>query len=257
MTRRILGLAALGALCAVRLPAQTDYRNLDDGRPVVTEDAWPIERRALEFMLPYAQRSAARRDEPSYFRLEPELMWGAVRNGMVGVRAPVVLDDAGGLAGLRAFALYNLNAESPWLPGLSFRADVVAPIGALGGDEVTGAVKLIATRTWGTWRTHLNLSHGIGRERARPAVEPFHRWLGTAAIDWSPLGKSLLIVMEGGGAQDARGGSVDFVMGFGARYQLTPTIVLDVGSRGSAGDQDISMGLSYTFGVAPRPRGGR
>ena len=33
--------------------AQIDYRNLDDERPVVTEDAYPVERYAFEFLAPY------------------------------------------------------------------------------------------------------------------------------------------------------------------------------------------------------------
>lgn len=256
MTRRILGLAALGAMCAVRLPAQTDYRNLDDGRPVVTEDAWPIERRAMEFMLPWAWRLDGAPGASGRHRLEPEFMWGAMRNGMVGIKAPIVLGDPG-LAGLRAFALYNFNAESPWWPGIAVRGDVVAPLGDGGGDAVTGAIKLIATRTWGTWRTHLNLSRGLGRERARPAVEPFHRWIGTLALDYSPVAKSVLFVAEGGGAQDAAGASVEFVMGLGVRWQFTPTLVLDAGWHGVAGDADGTMGISYTFGRTPRARGAR
>jgi hypothetical protein len=35
------------------LPAQIDYRNLDDGRPVATEDAYPVERYAFELLAPY------------------------------------------------------------------------------------------------------------------------------------------------------------------------------------------------------------
>jgi hypothetical protein len=35
------------------LAAQIDYRNLDDERPVATEDAYPVERHAFELLTAY------------------------------------------------------------------------------------------------------------------------------------------------------------------------------------------------------------
>jgi hypothetical protein len=58
VTRNPATLAALLLLARLAapgpLPAQLDYRNLDDDRPTVTEDAYPVERYAFEFLLPYA-----------------------------------------------------------------------------------------------------------------------------------------------------------------------------------------------------------
>jgi hypothetical protein len=48
-----LATAALGAFPAGQLAAQIDYRNLDEGRPLQTEDAYPIERHAFELVIPY------------------------------------------------------------------------------------------------------------------------------------------------------------------------------------------------------------
>ena len=43
----------LPVLIPAPLPAQIDYRNLDDGRPIATEDAYPVERYAFELLAPY------------------------------------------------------------------------------------------------------------------------------------------------------------------------------------------------------------
>ena len=55
--RAVLLPAVLAGLLAVMGPgaltAQIDYRNLDDDRPTLTEDAYPIERHAFEVLLPY------------------------------------------------------------------------------------------------------------------------------------------------------------------------------------------------------------
>lgn len=44
----LLGLAGLPAVAR----AQTDYRNLDDGRPVRTEDAFVVDRHEFEMLAP-------------------------------------------------------------------------------------------------------------------------------------------------------------------------------------------------------------
>ena len=49
---------ALTVMAAGRLPAQIDYRNLDDERPLFSEDAYPIERHAFEFLLPLQLRQS-------------------------------------------------------------------------------------------------------------------------------------------------------------------------------------------------------
>ena len=122
---RSLLLAGALAFAATALPAQTDYRNLDDERPVRTEDAWPIERRAFEWMAPFRYARHSGRGELEF---TPELMWGAFANGMVGAKLPVVTNDRLGeaaLAGPRFFALLSLNAETRSLPGIALRADAI------------------------------------------------------------------------------------------------------------------------------------
>ena len=104
--------AVLIAAVPWRLAAQIDYRNLDDDRPSRVEDAYPVERYAFEFLIPYAFER-----EPDGLTVHSwalELAYGVFRNAQIGFKAPLAAVRAGdtttsGLAGLRAFALYNFN----------------------------------------------------------------------------------------------------------------------------------------------------
>src|SRR5229473_6734689 len=163
-----LSAAAVVGLCGTRsLAAQTDYRNLDEGRPTRVEDAFPVERYAFEFLTSYALER-----EPGggiVHAFVPELEYGLVANGELGIAAPVgILDEGGitraGLSGLRAFALYNFNSESAAVPALALRADVRLPAGSFAGGETRVTLKGIATRSWGRQdrkSTRLNSSHSL------------------------------------------------------------------------------------------------
>src|SRR5215213_7417354 len=63
------------ALAAVPAAAQTDYYNIDSGRPVRIEDAYPVERYAFEAQV--APLRMERRDDGAYhWEFEPELGYG-------------------------------------------------------------------------------------------------------------------------------------------------------------------------------------
>src|SRR5260370_963968 len=91
-----LSAAAVVGLCGTRsLAAQTDYRNLDEGRPTRVEDAFPVERYAFEFLTSYALER-----EPGggiVHAFVPELEYGLVANGELGIAAPVGIFDEGGI----------------------------------------------------------------------------------------------------------------------------------------------------------------
>src|SRR5260370_9814902 len=121
-----LSAAAVVGLCGTRsLAAQTDYRNLDEGRPTRVEDAFPVERYAFEFLTSYALER-----EPGggiVHAFVPELEYGLVANGELGIAAPVGLLDERGItraspSRLRSSALYNSTPQTPTVPALALRA---------------------------------------------------------------------------------------------------------------------------------------
>lgn len=256
-------LLALNAIC-VPLAAQIDYRNLDDDRPVLTEDAYPVERYAFEFLLAYAFEDE--RGPGQVHALIPEIEYGIIRNGQLGIKAPLARAGAAGdvdygLAGLRFFALYNLNSEGRVLPALSARADLLLPIGSLGGEATRVTFKAIATRSWGLTRMHFNAAWTLGNEHDLAAVEPGHRWSYSLAADRTLFRHSVLLVAEVAARRAVKGAAVEGNGGIGVRYQWTPTTVLDLGFqrrlRQAAGpDFAVSLGLSHTFALSwLMPRG--
>lgn len=257
---RLLPPLVLSLFCVNPMPAQTDYRNLDDGRPVASEDAWPIEHRAFELLAPVA---FSRQGGHTATLVTPELGWGIFRNAMIGGKLPLLLGEDGGIAGPRAYAFYNFNAETASLPGFALRADVAFPGGTAAGHKVSVALKAIATRTWGTFRTHLNVIHGLGDGTSLPSVERAPRWGVSLAGDLTAIRHSTLLLFETRAAQAFAGEDLEWAVAAGLRRQMTPTLVFDAGvatsiARDGVNAFSFTLGLSHTFGIAALwPRGPR
>ncbi|HEX9704344.1 MAG TPA: hypothetical protein VGA20_03790 [Gemmatimonadales bacterium] len=264
-TLRVLAATALVVVGPrARLAAQIDYRNLDDDRPVRVEDAYPVERYAFELLIPYSFERE--RGGNSVHASVLELAYGAFRNTHVGVKAPLAaVRDAGstawGLAGLRAFALYNVNTESPLLPALSLRGDVTFPVGPFGGSETQVGLKAIATRSWGRSRVHVNAAYRFGPDSAPAAVEGLERWWYGAAVDRTLFRQSLLVVAAVYAKKLVEAAPVEVNASLGLRWQWRPNTVLDVGLsrrlRNAVGpDYAVTFGISNAFAIAGlMPRG--
>ncbi len=239
------------------LSAQIDYRNLDDDRPVVTEDAYPVERYAFELLAPYRFESEA--GGTQLHIAVPEVEYGLARNTQVGLKLPLAAADEGtetdwGLAGLRVFGLYNLNTESRWLPALSLRADATFPVGSLAGEGSRFALKAIATRSWGRMRAHLNVGRGFGSEDALSVAEALNRWNASLAVDRTFFRSSILLIGEVAVSQAVQDAPTGVNASLGGRWQWTPTLVLDAGvtrrlRSGIGPDIALTIGLSHAFAI--------
>jgi hypothetical protein len=244
--------AAVLLLLPATVAAQVDYRNLDDERPVTTEDAYPVDRYALEIMMPFSFQSDR---ASSTYLVSTEIESGLFDNGMAGLKLPVgALSSDGttwGLAGLKLYGLYNFNTETRSLPAFALRGDIDLPVGSLAGDDVRASLKAIATRSWGRARAHVNLLATAGGSRGT-AVDRLPRWSATAAVDYTLFRQSLLLLGELAVQQHAEDDPTTVTAGLGMRWQWRPTLVLDAGiSRRltSAGpDIALTVGLSQSFG---------
>lgn len=273
--RTLLGALVVLSLVTV-LPgaarAQIDYRNLDDDRPTVTEDAYPVERYAFEFLAPYRfERTVG---GGALHLSVPEVAYGFARNAQVGLKLPFATireapDLAGqsgasqsGLAGIVVFGLYNFNTEGPLLPAFALRTDVNFGVGALGGRGTRVAVKAIATRSWGSTRLHLNVARGLGSEASLGPVDPLSRWSYGAAIDRTLFRRSLLLIGEIYARQPIADAATEVNAGVGVRYQWRTATVFDFGiarrlRRDLGPDVALTLGLSHAFalsGLMPRGR---
>lgn len=260
--------AVAAGLLLYHLPsasAQIDYRNLDDDRPVVTEDAYPVERYAFELLAPY--RYEAEVNGARLHTTVPEAAYGLARNAQVGLKLPLAAVDEStgtdwGLAGLRVFGLYNFNTETHWLPALSLRADATFPVGSLAGEESRFAIKAIATRSWGRMRAHLNVARGFGSEDSLSVAEPLNRWSASLAVDRTFFRSSFLLIGEVAASESVQDGPTAVNASFGARWQWTPTLVLDAGVtrrlRADTGpDIALTLGLSRAFALRALMPAGR
>jgi hypothetical protein len=169
---------------------------------------------------------------------------------MIGVGAPIVLGDDGGLAGLRPFAFYNFNTEGT-VPAVAARLDVTTPVGALGGEQPIGMLTLILTRSLGTTRLHANGGIAIGRANGPLEDHPPHASI-SVGIDHTLWRRSMVVMA------DVQRNSVDdaswWVVAAGMRVQATPTTVLDVGvqRRLSRIGPDLHFTAGFTRAFAVR-----
>ncbi len=250
MTRRFPLLVVLLPLPAT-LGAQTDYRNLDGERPTFIADAYPIERWAFELAIPWRFERGSGGSNAHV--LSPELSYGVFRNTQVGIEVPLAAIDTGsgtawGLAGLHAFGHYNINTEGIGWPAVSVRLDLAVPVGSNGGDASRAGAMLLATRSFGAQRVHLNVSAAAGSDDTGGAVETLPRWSAGAAVDRTFIRESLLLIGEVYTVRHSSAEPTEAIASLGARWQLSPTLVVDggIGRRLSAAGPDVTI----TFGVS-------
>jgi hypothetical protein len=255
---------ALHALAA-EARAQTDYYNTDAGRPVRIEDAYPVERRAVELQLA-PLRLERPRGGAYQWGVEPELAVGILPRTQLEVGLPLVFADAGpgtrrsaGLAGVELSALHNLNVETR-IPALAVGAEVLLPVGPLAPARSYASVTGIATRTLPWARFHANAQYTFGdrpnalllgpdEEDAAPGHAEVSRWLAGVAVDRPFPLRSLLLTAETYARQPLPAGStLEWTAGAGARYQLSPRVAADGGAGYRITGDD--PGWYVTFGAA-------
>ncbi|HVX89013.1 MAG TPA: hypothetical protein VG940_08815, partial [Gemmatimonadales bacterium] len=173
----------LGLTLAIRpVAAQTDYRDLDAERPLVTEDAYAIERGALEFTLAGASTVAGATDPSG--TLVPELGLG-LDNAQLSLAWPLARFVGGSYRSLgpRVGVLVNPFTQSRRWPALGFRLDAAAIEGTDGALDGRLTGKVIATRAFGATRMHLNASFTAGPEAPKYDEEFPSRAAASIALD--------------------------------------------------------------------------
>ena len=264
---RVVIIAVLAAPYAP-LAAQTDYYNTDAGRPIRIEDAYAIERRAVEVQL--APLRLERGRGGSYrWGIEPELAVGLLPRTQLEIGFPLAHVEGGAgrrttaLAGIEASVLYNLNRETK-LPALAVVVDVIVPAGAMAPDKAYPSFKAIATKTFPWARFHMNGQITVGDApvaatgRTAPTAE-LSRWLVGMAVDRALPLRSLLLTAEVVTSQPIRAAEATaWDVAGGARYQLSPRLAVDGGGgyRLSGGDAGwfFTAGAAVSLGLPWSPR---
>jgi hypothetical protein len=251
------------ALAAPPCAAQTDYYNLDDKRPLLIEDAVPVEFRAFE--LQFAPMRIERAFNRQYgYSFESEIAYGILPRTQVELGLPIAIADAAGarsgLAGIDARVMHALWTETLGLPGVALTASAQLPVGPLATDEVVGLAGVVVTRTTRIGRVHLDARHGLNATpRAIGNNGEAVRWRAGAAVDHSFALSSTLLGAELVAAQPIGGGRpIAWSTTVGMRRQMAPRWVLDAGlGRRFSGDAKawtVTAGTSYSFGLPGRAR---
>lgn len=242
-------------LASLSAPAfgQSDYRNLDPGRPITIEDAQPIEFRAFEFSFGLGY---GRHNEGNKLSFEPELKWGFAKDWQGGLSVEkAILDDGETPDAMRHFHLhlfYNINQETLDLPAIALRPEWTFGAGELGSEHPHGALKVIVSKTLGFNRVHLNGSYTIGpTETAGRGGDRVNRYLyGIAYERTAPL-QFFVLLFDLYAAAPIDGGRREIVYDLGTRIQMTPTWVFDAGFFHAIRSEDldfgVTAGLSYVF----------
>jgi hypothetical protein len=234
--------------------AQTDYYNMDSGRPLTIEDASATERYAFELQLAPIRLERTRGGRYRW-EIEPELAYGILPRTQVEVAAPISYYDEStgarpGLGGIVLSALHNLNVETS-LPALALSGAVVLPIGSMAPDEAVFSAKAIATRTFRWARFHVNGEYAFTDEDSPSGTS---RWLAGLAVDKAFPLSSMLIGAEVFAREAASGdGDASWNGAVGIRKQLSPAFNVDAGIGRQFTGEDrswfVTLGLAHAFAI--------
>ena len=245
-------------VAASPLHGQTDYYNTDQGRPILIEDAYPVERYAFE--LQFAPLRIERHQGGSYaWGVEPEIAYGIFPRTQIEVGLPLHYRDAPtasrfGVAGLHLSVLHNLNVETRTLPALGVAAEAVLPVGSFAPEVSYLSAKGILTRTYRLARFHVNGRYTFGELASGDDPGEFSRWMAGIAVDRALPLRSMLITGELYTEQPlVESAELEWNAGGGVRYQWSPHVALDLGGgkRFTGAEQGwfMTFGAAYAFAI--------
>ncbi len=226
-----------------------EARNLSPGLPILMEDAYAIEHRAME--LRAGLRYALNDDGDDALAVVPEFAIGALPQ--LEVRGRLYLGDTRvdefENLDLQVGALYSFNAESGNLPAFAAGADIRLPT----GDDSEGvdlALKGIASKALEAHRLHANL--GLTFVGDPGHHKRSHRWLGGVGYDL-PLSDQVLLVADVAGFSSVKKGEKTvYLLEVGARMQLDERSVVSGALGGGFGGSHEAPDLTITIGYQRR-----
>jgi hypothetical protein len=159
--------------------AQSQYYNLDGGRPTRIEDAEPTALHALDIdFAPFRVERVM--DGSTRYRAEPKLEYGVLPFTDLEIRVPIVRVQPSqgrgttGAAGVSIGAMHAFNLETTAIPALALSGEWSIPAGQLSGPQNTFLLEGLATKTTRLGRLHLNAGAGtysVRTTRASPATQ--------------------------------------------------------------------------------------
>jgi hypothetical protein len=210
-----------------------DHNNLDEGRPLQMEDAYPIA--YGELSAETGVRGSHNRHGDDRVTFPIELLYGAYWNLHLGLgstlaTSPHTIDDPEKSGDLRLFGLYNLNQETLRIPALAVKFILDFPSG-IRSRGVDTELKGILTRTVGHGRVHLNAGYQfIGNARDAERDERYEVVLGVQYPWGYPRSFTTTVLADVFTRQATRFNETNNSgVEIGLRRQIAPSIILDAG----------------------------
>jgi hypothetical protein len=234
-----------------------DHNNLDEGRPLQIEDAYPIAYGELSAETGVRVSHDRHGDDRVAFPLE--LLYGAYWNLHLGLgstlaTSPHAIDDPEKSGDLRLFGLYNFNQETLRIPALAMKLTLDSPSG-LRSRGVDTELKGILTHTVGHGRVHLNAGYQfIGHARDGERDGRYEVVLG-AQYPWGyPRSFTTTLLADLFTRQSTHGNDTNNAgVEIGLRRQIAPLVIVDAGIGTEfvgPSDREIffaTVGISFGF----------
>jgi hypothetical protein len=246
--------------CALLLPAWAsaiDHKNLDEGRPLRLDDAYAISTGEIEVEVGAGFTLQRRGADRGFFPVE--VLFGALPNLQIGVgtvlsTSPRDIDEPAKSGDLSLGVLYNFNQETLVMPALGARMEVNLPTG-VDSRGVEVELKGIVTKSFERVSVHLNAGYEWLTDAARGERDGHYELvLGVSVPLGAPHYTRATLIADAFAEQAVHRGEPNVVGAeIGFRYQLTPSMVWDLGvGTEFAGPADrsrffLNTGLSFGF----------
>ena len=218
--------------CVVQAHA-IDHKNLDEGRPLRIEDAYPIASGEWAFETGVGYSVERRSRDHAFFPFE--ILYGAFPNTQLGLGTTLLtnprdVDDSRKSGDLHLSALYNFNQETLTLPAFGLKGTVDFPSGvrSSGTDfELTGLI----TKSFQRLSLHFNPAYEFVGDNATGERSGIYKMtLGASYPMGAPMYTRTTLLADIFTEQSSRRRESN-VWGaeIGFRHQMTERLVLDLG----------------------------
>lgn len=231
--RKII-LITLGICAGLTQFAQAiDHKNLDEGRPLRLEDAYPTA--AGEWVLETGLGYSMERRSPDHALFPMEILYGAFPNFQASVGTtlltnPRSVDGPKKSGDVHLSGLYNFNQETLRMPAFGLKASVNLPSGVR-SRGVDVEIKGLITKSFDRLSLHLNPAYQfIGRRNAGERRGIYKFALGASYPIGAPMHTRTTLVGDLFAEQSTKHGESNiYGVEAGFRHQLTQRIVWDFG----------------------------
>ncbi|MCG3147769.1 MAG: hypothetical protein PCFJNLEI_01210 [Verrucomicrobiae bacterium] len=231
-----------------------DHSNLDEGRPLRVEDAYPIAEG--EWALETGTGIVVPRQGSTRAVFPISVLYGALPNFHVGLGSilstdPREIGDQTKSGDLQLSGLYNFNQETLTLPAFGLKSTVNFPSG-VDSAGVDAEIKALVTKSFGNLSLHGNAGYRfLSGTRSGEREGRYQLILGASYPVGAPKYTRTTLVADVFTEQSARTGAANvFGAEIGFRHQLTHRTVADAGVGSEfAGPGDRSL-FFFTTGVS-------